>query len=131
SFASLGGDSFSGRLPVLVCRRDFLSCRVYETRAALMQLRDYVFLGTSHGLCPECRRLVEAKIIVRDGRVYFRKRCPEHGAVEDFVCSDVAYFDRHEYSQPARVPRAFGTDAAKGCPYDCGLCPEHEQHTCI
>src|SRR5947209_12958677 len=96
-----------------------------------MELRDYVFLGTTQSLCSECRRLVDAKIIVRGGRVYFRKRCPEHGAVEDFVCSDVAYFDRHEYSQPARVPRAFGTDAAKGCPYDCGLCPEHEQHTCI
>jgi uncharacterized radical SAM superfamily Fe-S cluster-containing enzyme len=96
-----------------------------------MQLRDYVFLGTTQSLCPECRRLVDAKIIVRDGRVYFRKRCPDHGVVEDFVCSDVGYFDRHEYSQPARMPRAFGTSADKGCPYDCGLCPEHEQHTCI
>src|SRR5262249_31507867 len=61
----------------------------------------------------------------------FRKRCPEHGTVEDFVCSDVAYYDRHEFDQPARVPKAFGTRSDKGCPYDCGLCPEHEQHTCI
>src|SRR5438270_2841887 len=96
-----------------------------------MDVRDYTYLGATRSLCPHCRRLVDAKIIVRDGRVYFRKRCPEHGTVEDFVCSDVGYFDRHEYSQPARVPRAFGTDAAKGCPYDCGLCPEHEQHTCV
>ncbi len=96
-----------------------------------MDLRDYVFLGTTRSLCPACRRVVDAKIIVRGGRVYFRKRCPEHGAVEDFVCSDVAYFDRHEYSQPARVPRAYGTAADRGCPHDCGLCPEHEQHTCI
>jgi uncharacterized radical SAM superfamily Fe-S cluster-containing enzyme len=96
-----------------------------------MQLRDYTFLGTTRSLCPECRRLVDAKIIVRDGRVYFRKQCPEHGTVEDFVCSDVAYFDRHELSQPARLPRAFGTRPDKGCPYDCGLCTEHEQHTCI
>jgi uncharacterized radical SAM superfamily Fe-S cluster-containing enzyme len=96
-----------------------------------MQLRDYTFLGTTRSLCPECRRLVDAKIIVRDGRVYFRKRCPEHGLVEDFVCSDVDYYDRNELSQPARLPRAFGTASDKGCPYDCGLCPEHEQHTCI
>ena len=96
-----------------------------------MHLRDYTFLGTTRSLCPSCRRLVDAKIIVRDGRVYFRKRCPEHGVIEDFVCSDVAYYDRHEFSQPARMPQAFGTRSDKGCPYDCGLCPEHEQHTCI
>jgi 7,8-dihydro-6-hydroxymethylpterin dimethyltransferase len=96
-----------------------------------MNLRDYTFLGTTHSLCPSCRRLVDAKIIVRQGRVYFRKRCPEHGTFEDFICSDVSYYDRHEYSQPARVPRAYGTRADRGCPYDCGLCPEHEQHTCV
>jgi uncharacterized radical SAM superfamily Fe-S cluster-containing enzyme len=94
-------------------------------------LRDYTFLGTTHSLCPQCRRLVDAKIIVRNGRVYFRKRCPKHGVIEDLVCSDVTYFDRNEYSQPARLPRAFGARSDRGCPYDCGLCPEHEQHTCI
>ena len=78
------------------------------------QLRDYTFLGTTHSLCPHCRRKVEAKIVVRDQRVYFRKRCPEHGLVEDFVCSDLAYYDRHEYSQPARLPQAFGTRADRG-----------------
>jgi uncharacterized radical SAM superfamily Fe-S cluster-containing enzyme len=96
-----------------------------------MQVRDYTFLGTTRSLCPHCRRLVDAKIIVRDNRVYFRKRCPEHGTSEDFVCSDVAYYDRHEFDQPARLPRAFGTRPDKGCPFDCGLCTEHEQHTCI
>lgn len=97
----------------------------------MQSLRDYVFLGTTHSLCPICRRRVEAKIVVRDKRVYFRKRCPEHGTFEDFVCSDVDYYDRHEFDQPARLPRRFGTRDDKGCPYDCGLCPEHEQHTCI
>jgi uncharacterized radical SAM superfamily Fe-S cluster-containing enzyme len=96
-----------------------------------MNLRDYTFLGTTRSVCPHCRRVVDAKIIVRGGRVYFRKRCPEHGTALDFVCSDVAYFDRHDYSQPARLPRAHGTRSDRGCPYDCGLCPEHEQHTCV
>jgi uncharacterized radical SAM superfamily Fe-S cluster-containing enzyme len=94
-------------------------------------LRDYTFLGITHGLCPHCMRNVEAKIIARDKRVYLRKRCPEHGVVEDFVCSDVGWWDRHEFDQPARLPRKFGTASDKGCPDDCGLCPEHEQHTCV
>src|SRR5438874_10356430 len=96
-----------------------------------MNLRDYTFLGTTRSLCPTCRRLVDAKIIVRDRRVYFRKQCPEHGTFDDFVCSDVAYYDRHEFDQPARLPRVFGARPDKGCPYDCGLCTEHEQHTCV
>lgn len=96
-----------------------------------MQIRDYTFLGTTKSLCPHCRLLVDAKIIVRGRRVYFRKRCPEHGTFEDFVCSDIAYFDRHEFDQPARRPRQFGVEPERGCPYDCGLCAEHEQHTCI
>jgi 7,8-dihydro-6-hydroxymethylpterin dimethyltransferase len=96
-----------------------------------MANRDYTFLGTTRSLCPLCRRLVDAKIITRGQRVYFRKTCPKHGTIEDFVCSDVAYYDRHELDQPARLPRVFGTRPEKGCPYDCGLCTEHEQHTCI
>jgi 7,8-dihydro-6-hydroxymethylpterin dimethyltransferase len=96
-----------------------------------MQLRDYTFLGTTRSLCPHCRRVVDAKIVTRNNRVYFRKQCPEHGLVEDFVCSDVAYHDRHDYAQPARQPHAYGTAVDKGCPHDCGLCPDHEQHTCI
>jgi uncharacterized radical SAM superfamily Fe-S cluster-containing enzyme len=96
-----------------------------------LSLRDYTFRGTTRSLCPHCRRLVDAKIIVRQERVYFRKHCPEHGIVEDFICSDVAYFDRHDFDQPARLPRVFGVQPEHGCPYDCGLCTEHEQHTCI
>ncbi len=96
-----------------------------------MHLSDHTFLGATKSLCPTCRRLVDAKIIVRQGRVYFRKKCPEHGVIEDFVCADVAYYDRNEFAQPSRVPRAYGVEPDKGCPYDCGLCTEHEQHTCI
>ena len=74
-----------------------------------MNPKAYTYRGTTRSLCPVCRRVVDAKIILRGQRVYFRKRCPEHGVVEDFICSDVAWFDRHEFDQPARLPREFGT----------------------
>lgn len=96
-----------------------------------MQLRDHTFLGTTQSLCPECLALVPAKIIVKGIRVYFRKRCPTHGVREDFVCSDVALYDQMQYSLPGKVPPEYGVEPDKGCPYDCGLCTEHEQHTCI
>src|SRR5579863_4537881 len=121
---------FARRLWLGICLRHLYLEALYH-RTSPMNLRDYTFLGTTRSLCPTCRRLVDAKIIVRGERVYFRKNCPEHGVIEDFVCSDVAYYDRHEFSQLARLPRAYGTEADKGCPYDCGICTEHEQHTCI
>jgi uncharacterized radical SAM superfamily Fe-S cluster-containing enzyme len=96
-----------------------------------MQLRDHTFLGMTQSLCPECLALVPAKIITKGGRVYFRKRCPTHGVREDFICSDVRQYDLMEFSLPGKVPAQFGTSPERGCPYDCGLCTEHEQHTCV
>lgn len=96
-----------------------------------MPNRDYTFLGTTQSLCPECLGLVPAKIISRRGRVYFKKTCPAHGSREDFVCSDVRWYDRMEYALPAKTSSEFGVEPDKGCPFDCGLCTEHEQHTCI
>jgi len=93
--------------------------------------RDYNFLGTTQSLCPDCLSLVPAKIVSRDGRVSFRKTCPVHGPREDFVCSDVSWFDRTDYSLPGKVPVSYGIAPDRGCPYDCGQCTEHEQHTCI
>ena len=75
--------------------------------------------------------LVTAKIIERGGRVYFRKHCPTHGLREDFVCSDAAAFDRNEFLTPGKLPAAMGVEPNLGCPFDCGLCTEHEQHTCL
>lgn len=97
-----------------------------------MQLRDHKFLGMTQSLCPECLALVPAKIIEKNNRrVYFRKLCPTHGTREDFVCSDSRWYDRMEFNVPGKVPAEFGIEPDKGCPYDCGLCTEHEQHTCI
>jgi 7,8-dihydro-6-hydroxymethylpterin dimethyltransferase len=95
-----------------------------------MQLRDHTFLGTTQSLCPECLSVVPAKIIVRGTRVYFRKHCPQHGVREDYICSDVSVYDRLEYTVPGKMPQ-FGVEASRGCPLDCGLCTEHEQHTCV
>jgi uncharacterized radical SAM superfamily Fe-S cluster-containing enzyme len=40
-------------------------------------------------------------------------------------------YDRTDYSLPARLPANTFTKMEKGCPFDCGLCEEHEQHTCV
>lgn len=98
---------------------------------ATSKLRNHRFLGMTQSLCPSCYVVVEAKIVERDGRVYFQKFCPEHGERTDFVCSDAAWFDRLEFNVPGREPLKYGVLPDRGCPHDCGLCTRHEQHTCI
>jgi uncharacterized radical SAM superfamily Fe-S cluster-containing enzyme len=105
--------------------------RVDATVKPVVRHRDYTFLGTTQSLCPQCLAVVPAKIIARGPRVYFRKNCPEHGEREDFICSDVSWYDRLEFSLPAKMPAVMGVEHNHGCPLDCGLCTEHEQHTCI
>ncbi|GAH48249.1 unnamed protein product, partial [marine sediment metagenome] len=34
-------------------------------------------------------------------------------------------------NKPGSIPYDFATKVEDGCPHDCGLCPEHQQHTCI
>ena len=96
-----------------------------------MKHRNYTLLGTTQSLWPETLELVPAKIIERRGRVYFRKRHPHGAERTDFVCSDVSHYDQMQYSVPAKIPAQFGLEPNKGCPFDCGLCTEHEQHTCV
>ena len=96
-----------------------------------IESRNYTFLGTTQSLCPECLSVVPTKIIARGQRVYFRKRCPTHGLREDFVCSDRRWYDRYDYALPPKLPKKTFVEASRGCPLDCGLCTEHEQHTCV
>lgn len=94
--------------------------------------RPYVFLGQTTSLCETCLTLVPAKIVQEDDQVYYRKRCPEHGMQRTLVASDAAYWKRcRDYLKPGDVPLQFQTRIDKGCPYDCGLCPDHEQHSCL
>jgi 7,8-dihydro-6-hydroxymethylpterin dimethyltransferase len=93
---------------------------------------DHVFHELTRSICPACRRVIDAKVILRNGKVYMRKRCPECGPFEALVYGDAdAYVQLARYNKPGTIPLAFGTDIAAGCPHDCGLCPEHQQHTCV
>jgi len=93
---------------------------------------DYVFYELTRSICPTCRRVIDAKILFRDGKVYMRKHCPEHGHFEGMVYADAeAYAKFSRYNKPGSIPLAFGSEISNGCPHDCGLCPDHEQHACL
>jgi hypothetical protein len=94
--------------------------------------RDEVFLELTKSICPVCKRVVDAEINVRDGRVVMRKRCPQHGSFEALVYSDAdLYLSQLRFNKPGTLPLEFQTEVRDGCPLDCGLCPDHKQHTCV
>ncbi len=93
---------------------------------------DYVFFELTRSICPECRRVIDAHVLLRDGKVYMRKRCPTHGEVEALIYGDAeAYVQLSRYNKPGTIPLQFSTEIVAGCPHDCGLCPDHQQHVCV
>ena len=92
----------------------------------------YVFHELTRSVCPDCRRVIDAQILLRDNRVYMRKRCPEHGPFEALVYGDAeAYVEHARANRPGSIPLEFATEVVDGCPHDCGLCPDHQQHACV
>jgi len=94
--------------------------------------RDYIFYDFTISLCSTCLARVEAKIIFQNECVYMLKWCPEHGREKVLIATDIEYYKRcRNYLKPGEVPQRFNTPTRYGCPYDCGLCPDHEQHSCL
>jgi len=93
---------------------------------------DYVFYELTRSICPICRKVIDAQVLLRDNKVYMRKRCPEHGPFEALIYGDAeAYTEQTKYNKPGTVPLQYTTEVVHGCPHDCGLCPDHQQHACV
>ena len=103
-----------------------------ELQPALRKSAPYLFLGQTTSLCETCLELVPAKVIAEDGCVYYLKRCADHGVQKTLISDDLAYWkSTRDWLKPGDRPLAPHTATAHGCPFDCGLCPDHEQHSCL
>lgn len=97
-----------------------------------MPTRKYTYYDFTLSLCPTCLKRIDAKIIFEDNNVFMLKRCPEHGSSKVLIADDVTYYKNiRNYNKPSETPYKFNTATHYGCPYDCGLCPDHEQHSCL
>lgn len=92
----------------------------------------YLFLGQTTSLCETCLALVPAKILAEDANVYLLKRCREHGVQKTLISDDIGYWkSQQDWLKPGDRPLNVQTRTDHGCPFDCGLCPDHEQHSCL
>jgi len=97
------------------------------------RVRPYLFYDVALSICSKCLRKVEGKIIFQDDCVFLMKRCPDHGSEKVLIANDVEYYRRcrEVFIKPPEMPHVYNTPVKWGCPYDCGLCTDHEQHSCL
>ena len=91
-----------------------------------------MLLKETKSLCPECMEVIEADVVEEDGKALIKKSCPKHGRFEDVYWSDVEMYRWAErfahLGEGVENPR---TEKSRGCPFDCGICPNHKSHTIL
>ena len=82
-------------------------------------------------ICPVCLKPLDAYKIERDDGIYLDKRCKEHGLFRVLIWrGDKASYLAWDEPAPASRPTVCQTEVTEGCPYDCGLCSDHQQQIC-
>ncbi len=94
--------------------------------------KDYIYYDHTLSLCTECYKTISAKIIFEHGQVYMSKYCKEHGLQKVLIADDIDYYKQiRNYNKASEYPKHTHTETLHGCPLDCGICPDHEQHSCL
>ena len=87
-------------------------------------------LSQTERVCPICLTKIPAQKVMRGEDVFLVKECPEHGTTETILWKGCPDYQSWVRPKIPSQPKACFTEISKGCPYDCGLCPDHRQHSC-
>ena len=94
-----------------------------------------LFLGATESFCHLCGdlgHLIDAHIVTKDSEVFLRKFCPKCGESFVKISSDYEYYKLcDEYLKKPDLPEKPLTQVIRGCPFDCGVCPQHQNHPCL
>jgi uncharacterized radical SAM superfamily Fe-S cluster-containing enzyme len=100
-----------------------------------MKIGTYVekamLLSTTESVCPVCLERISAERIAENDAVFLRKSCPQHGAFKTVIWRGLASYQTWGgETRVSSTPPVCSANVVKGCPFDCGLCLDHRQHTC-
>lgn len=95
-----------------------------------MSLDQETVLGSTESVCPECLARIPAQRVARGDDIYLQKSCPQHGRFETILWRGEPAFETWLRPKIPAYPQHPGTRVERGCPFDCGLCPDHRQQTC-
>lgn len=108
---------------------------------------EYTYVGLTRSICDKCYDeflwkkdknatlpMVDAEILFKDGNVYLKKHCEKHGHSFALKYTDTNWYKKvwdPAYLRRGTPPLEKLTKREEGCPYDCGVCPDHHQHICV
>ncbi len=81
-------------------------------------------------LCPVCFARVPAQRESEGDAVFLRKCCPQHGDFRSIIWRGPPSFESWARPKVPASPPVTHTEVVQGCPFDCGLCPDHRQRSC-
>ena len=90
-------------------------------------------IGKTLSVCPVCLTKIPAKKVVgADGNIYMEKHCWEHGSFKTLIWEGdlESYLGWTAMDAGGKVTPVRAAPVEKGCPYDCGLCQNHERDGC-
>ena len=83
-------------------------------------------------LCPECKGVIDAKVVEENGKVMMYKKCDKHGEFSDILSINPTHFRwAQDFMINGQKPDNPCVPTKKGCPYDCGACPNHKSSPAI
>jgi len=88
---------------------------------------------TTESLCPECLKVIRARLFEENGAVYMEKHCAEHGHFRDKIYSDARLYlkmEEFEFGDERGLENPQLPNATQ-CPDDCGMCSLHTSHTAL
>jgi uncharacterized radical SAM superfamily Fe-S cluster-containing enzyme len=85
-------------------------------------------INETTSLCRDCKNAIPAQVIAKNGEVWMRKRCPEHGPQEVRLSTSAPWYEQtRSQKQIHQAPQVVRHDIEHGCPFDCGPCESHTQ----
>ncbi|MFQ6085062.1 MAG: LAGLIDADG family homing endonuclease, partial [Candidatus Bathyarchaeia archaeon] len=86
----------------------------------------------TRSICPQCHKVIPARVFEEGNVVYIDKECPEHGYFRDVYWGDYEFYRRGErWAREGSGIQNPRTETVNGCPFDCGICPAHRSHTVL
>jgi len=120
--------------------RNYTDERKQKLIGLLKDMEGVKALKFHQSLCPGCcqegkfdKMMLDSVTYTKDGKVWIMKECPEHGKFKELYWSDYGMYKKAEAYQDPGVKLENPKIEKKeiNCPYDCGLCNEHESHTML